>query len=237
VKVFLEAEWRKLIMVNYAIDPKVLENYLPANTELDIWKGKCYVSLIGFMFLNTRVKGIKFPFHVNFEEVNLRFYVKRNIEGEMSRRGVVFIREIVPKPILSFIANKLYKEHYVSMPMQHEWKQVEDAWKIAYKWKKEKWYSCEVQVSNELQPILEGSEEEFITEHYWGYSKLSENKTLEYRVNHPRWEIYPVNSYSIEVDFKALYGQDFELLNHQLPDSVFLAEGSEIQVFNYRNIF
>ncbi len=224
-------------MVNYAIDPKILIKYLPANTELDIWEGKCYVSLIGFMFLNTKVKGIKFPFHVNFEEVNLRFYVKRHIQGEEIRRGVVFIREIVPKPLLTFIANKLYKEHYVTMPMQHEWKEENDVLWISYKWMKEKWYSCQVQASSNLKAILPGSEEEFITEHYWGYSKLSESKTLEYRVNHPRWEVYPIQSYAVDVDFRALYGEDFGFLNHQKPDSVLLAEGSQIQVFNNRNVF
>ncbi len=234
---FLEAEWRKLIMVNYAIDPQILEKYLPANTELDIWKGKCYVSLIGFMFLNTKVKRIKFPFHVNFEEVNLRFYVKRKLDGETPRRGVVFIREIVPKHLLTFIANKLYKEHYVTMPMSHEWQLGIDDLMVSYKWKKEKWYSCHVHASNSLHEILPGSEEEFITEHYWGYSKISENKTLEYRVDHPRWQVYPIKSYSVEVDFKSLYGEDFGFLNHQKPDSVLLAEGSKIQVFNYRNIF
>ncbi len=224
-------------MANYAIDPEILKKYLPANTELDVWNGKCFVSLIGFMFLNTRVKGIKVPFHVNFEEVNLRFYVKRKIVGEASRRGVVFIREIVPKCMLSFIANKLYKEHYVTMPMQHEWQDINDGWKVEYKWKKDNWHSLQVEASNILNPIHIGSQEEFITEHYWGYSKLSENKTLEYRVEHPRWQIYPVNSFSINVDFASLYGQDFKFLNNQIPDSVFLAEGSEIQVFNNRNIF
>ncbi len=224
-------------MVNYAIDPKILKKYLPHNTELDFWEGKCYVSLIGFMFLNTKVKGVKFPFHVNFEEVNLRFYVKRNVEGESARRGVVFIREIVPKHLLTFIANKLYKEHYVTMPMHHEWKEENDGLRISYKWKKEQWYSCQVHASSNLQAILPGSEEEFITEHYWGYSKLSESKTLEYRVNHPRWEVYPIHSYAVEVDFRALYGEDFGYLNQQKPDSVLLAEGSQIQVFNNRNIF
>ena len=224
-------------MVNYAIDPKILQKYLPPNTELDFWEGKCYVSLIGFMFLNTKVKGFKFPFHVNFEEVNLRFYVKRNVEGKSIRRGVVFIREIVPKHLLTFIANKLYKEHYVTMPMQHEWKEENDGLRISYEWKKEKWYSCQVRASSNLKSILPGSEEEFITEHYWGYSKLSESKTLEYRVNHPRWEVYPIQSYAVDVDFGALYGEDFGFLNHQKPESVILAEGSQIQVFNNRNIF
>jgi len=225
-----------LVMANYAVNPEILKKYIPPNTTLDLWEGKCYVSLIGFMFLNTCLKGIKVPYHVNFEEVNLRFYVVREVNGEL-RRGVVFIREIVPKRILSFVANKLYREHYVTMPMQHEWKLVNDRLEVTYKWKKNNWHSISITALNTTLPIHPDSEEEFITEHYWGYSKLSESKTLEYRVEHPRWKILPIKSFTIEVDFKEVYGDDFSFLTSQVPDSIFMAEGSEIQVFNYRNIF
>ncbi|MBT8255930.1 MAG: DUF2071 domain-containing protein, partial [Bacteroidia bacterium] len=108
---FLKAEWRKLILVNYVVDPKILEPYIPNDTQLDLWQDKCYVSLVGFMFQNTKLLGVKVPGHVNFEEVNLRFYVKRKVGNEW-RRGVVFIKELVPKWALSFVANTVYGESY-----------------------------------------------------------------------------------------------------------------------------
>src|SRR4051812_37339218 len=117
---FLKAEWRKLAMINYAVDKKLLEPYLPRHTELDYWNNTCYVSLVGFMFLNTRIKGVKVPFHINFEEVNLRFYVRYK-EAEIWKRGVVFIQEIVPLPALTFVANTIYQEHYQTRPMKHRW--------------------------------------------------------------------------------------------------------------------
>jgi len=67
---FLNAQWKNLIMANYEVNPAVLGKYLPYKTELDTWNGRHYVSLVGFMFLDTKVLGIKIPFHVNFEEVN-----------------------------------------------------------------------------------------------------------------------------------------------------------------------
>lgn len=115
---FLKAEWRKLVLANYTIEPEILSKYVPFGTELDLWNGKCYVSLVGFMFLNTRLLGVKIPFHVNFEEVNLRFYVKR-LDRDTWKRGVVFIKEIVPKPALTFVANTVYQENYETLPMQH----------------------------------------------------------------------------------------------------------------------
>ncbi len=121
---FLTAEWRKLAFANYEVSPDMLLPYLPYGTELDLWKDRCYVSLIGFMFQETRLKGIKIPFHVNFEEVNLRFYVKR-WSGKEWRRGVVFIKEIVPKPAIAFVANTLYNENYQSLPMKHSWRTQE----------------------------------------------------------------------------------------------------------------
>ena len=131
---FLKAEWRKLILVNYEVDPSVLENYLPFGTELDLWNDKCYVSVVGFMFLNTKLLGLKIPFHVNFEEVNLRFYVKRK-EGGHWKRGVVFIKEIVPKPTLTFFANTVYKENYQTSPMKHIWSETSSERIVEYHWK------------------------------------------------------------------------------------------------------
>jgi uncharacterized protein len=233
---FLKAEWRKLVMANYAIDPKVLLPYLPKGTELDLWNGRCYVSLIGFMFLNTKLKGIKIPFHSNFEEVNLRFYV-RHKAGDEWRRGAVFIKEIVPLPTISIVANTIYGEHYETMKMQHSWDITSDKMVINYQWKKNhKWNSIEITTDTNKIKIDEGSEEEFITEHYWGYTKLSDNKTSEYGVEHPRWYVYKTLDYKIDCNFESIYGSEFTFLNKEKPISVFLAEGSDIEVKDGRKL-
>lgn len=228
-KTFLQAEWRKLAMANYAVKPELLLPFVPAKTELDFWNNSCYVSLVGFMFLNTRVLGIKVPFHVNFEEVNLRFYVRYQDAGEW-KRGVVFIKEIVPRAALTFVANTLYGEHYETLPMQHTWKTEADRLQVEYRWKKLAWHTFSVEADSNAVPLEARSEAEFITEHYWGYTKINTNKTSEYQVEHPRWEIYPTQNYAIDVDFRKVYGKEFAFLSKEKPASVFLAEGSEIRV-------
>jgi uncharacterized protein len=232
---FLQAEWRKLLMANYAVDPAVLKPFVPAHTELDLWNNTCYVSLVGFMFMNTKVMGIKVPFHVDFEEVNLRFYV-RHKSGSEWKRGVVFIKEIVPRAALTFVANTIYGEHYQTMPMTHEWLEDDGNLSVEYRWKHKDWHSMKATSGTALMRIEPNSEEEFITEHYWGYTKLSDLKTSEYGVEHPRWHVYPIKSYSIDVDFKQVYGDPFASLAHEKPKSVFLAEGSEIQVLSGKSI-
>jgi hypothetical protein len=234
-KTFLQAEWRKLVMANYAVDKNLLRNYLPPKTEIDLWNETCYLSLVGFMFINTKVKGFKIPFHINFEEVNLRFYVRYRDQGEW-KRGVVFIREIVPKPALTFVANKIYRENYETMPMKHAWTSSDDMLTIEYQWKKVRWHSLKVTCNNIASPIQDHSEEEFITEHYWGYTKLSEEKTSEYGVEHPKWEVYQTKEYAIDVDFGLIYEPEFNFLTTEKPISVFLAEGSEIRVKEGRQI-
>jgi uncharacterized protein YqjF (DUF2071 family) len=229
-KTFLTAEWRKLAMANYAVDPDILKKYLPAKTELDFWNDACYVSLVGFMFLDVKLMGIPIPYHRNFEEVNLRFYVKYKGDKTDWKRGVVFIKEIVPKPAITFVANTLYGEKYQTLPMNHVWESGNGKINIEYSWKLKEWNKFSVTVNNESKEILNGSEEEFITEHYWGYTKLSESKTSEYQVRHPRWRIYDVKDYHIQVRFGELYGKEFQFLENQKPDSIFLAEGSEVQV-------
>lgn len=228
-KTFLTAEWRKLAMANYVIDEKLLRQYLPNKTELDLWQGRCYVSLIGFMFMETKLLGLKIPLHVNFEEVNLRFYVRHLDQGQW-KRGVVFIKEIVPKPALTFVANTLYNEHYETMPMKHYWERIGNKLKVEYQWKKKSWNSFSVVTEDASTPIAVGSEEEFITEHYWGYTESAPGKTSEYGVQHPRWEVYKTVDYTIDVDFQDIYGSAFAFLQGEKPVSVFLAEGSEVSV-------
>ncbi len=222
-------------MANYVVDPAILTPFLPPKTELDLWNGRCYVSLVGFLFANTRLLGIKIPLHVNFEEINLRFYVKHH-DGTQWKRGVVFIREIVSKPALTFVANLMYKENYVTLPTSHSWIAASGALNVEYKWKKKDWNVLRISTEKKSQPILPGSEEEFITEHYWGYTRAGANASLEYGVEHPRWEVYPTRSFSIHVDFEDVYGVAFAFLSNQTPASVFLAEGSEIVVRGSKRI-
>lgn len=235
-KKFLTAEWRKLIMANYAVDCSLLLQYLPAHTKLDFWDGKCYVSLVGFMFKDVRVMGFRIPFHVNFPEVNLRFYVRFKENNEW-KRGVVFINEIVPKPAISYVANTFFNERYITLPMRHNWNGVDENLLINYQWKKNKtWNKLEAVASRASIPLEAGSKEEFITEHFWGYTAINGSKTGEYHVQHPRWTIYPVTEYKIDCDFENLYGKDFSFLANQAPASVFLAEGSAVTVYNKRII-
>lgn len=225
---FLKAEWRKLAIINYEINPEILLPYLPKGTALDFYKGKCYVSLVAFMFLNTKLLELPVPFHRNFEEVNLRFYVKKKEKGTW-KRGVVFIKEIVPRPALSFVANTIYKENYHTMQMKNLIHQKDDELLIRYSWKDKNWHSIQIIAENAPRPMEANSEFEFITEHYFGFTKKG-NTTSEYEVCHPKWDCYTIKDHQLDIDFQKNYGNNFECLNHRNPISVMLAEGSEVQV-------
>jgi len=227
---FLTADWAKLIMANYVVDPELLIPFLPKGVELDDFQGKQMVSLVGFMFLKTSIFRIPVPFLGDFEEVNLRFYVKRKVDGQW-RRGVVFVNESVPYGLVAWIANALYKEHYSVLKTWHSWKFSKLDQQISYNWEKSK-QIMELSATGQLvsQPMKEGSEEHFIFEHYYGYTLVSSNKTWEYNIQHPNWNVFPVTSFNIDCDFGLMYGQQFQRLNQQIPDSVFLAEGSKISV-------
>lgn len=228
---FLTAEWRKLIMANYVVDPSVLEPYLPAHTELDRWQGNAYCSLVAFMFRKVRVRGVSVPLHTRFPEVNLRFYVKFR-EDNGWKRGVVFISEIVPKPAITWVANTIFREHYRTLPMRHAQQQTGQELGINYAWKfRNKWNRLAVSANAVPQPLETGSKAEFITEHFWGYAAMDKARCSEYQVEHPRWDLYPVLQHEIDCDFAGLYGPAFANLSGQEPQSVFLAEGSPIKVW------
>jgi uncharacterized protein YqjF (DUF2071 family) len=228
---FLKAQWNNLVMLNYEVDPKILDEYLPPGTELDLWQGKALVSMVGFLFRETSVLGIKWPWHVNFEEVNLRFYVK-HFNGTEWKRGAVFVSEIVPKAMITLIANNLYKEHYHTMPMRHVIIPAENNHtQFLYAWKfKGRWNKLGATASDKLLDIEPGSAEEFIFEHYWGYNKLSATATMEYQVEHVSWQTGKVKDYVFDADVASLYGEAFVPFLEKKPVSAFFAVGSEIKV-------
>lgn len=232
---FLTAEWRYLAMLNYEVDPGILAPYIPRGTELDSWKGRTYVSLVGFLFQNTKVLGLSIPFHRNFEEVNLRFYVRREFKNEV-RRGVVFIREVVPRKAITFVANRCYHENYVTLPMSHAICFSKDApsqvTDIEYRWGvRSKENYVRLTTEGAAADLLPDSEEEFITEHFWGYSRQRSGTTLEYHVSHPSWRVWQAKEASFCGTDSALYGERFTQILNGKPVSAFLAEGSAITVY------
>lgn len=214
-KTFLTARWENLIMANYKIAPELLEPYMPHGVVPDTYHGNAYVSLVGFMFKDISIFKVPVPFFGSFEEVNLRFYVKR-MEGDVVKRGVVFINETVPYKVVAMLANMLYKEHYIAIPTRHSFKPSDSTEVMRYEWKQQgRWNSLQARVSNASEAMLPGSIEEFIFEHYYGYTKVTEHYSEEYRVNHPRWEVCRVLDYAVDCDFKAMYGDAFAALSGQ----------------------
>ncbi|HEY4008724.1 MAG TPA: DUF2071 domain-containing protein, partial [Acidobacteriaceae bacterium] len=192
---------------------------------------RCYVSLVAFLFDRVRVKGFAIPLHTRFEEINLRFYVRRREPDGSSKRGVVFIREFVPRRAIAFVAKRLYEEPYLALPTRHEIASTEELLTAKYAWKLGgRWHSLSAAGYLPSTPIALGSEEEFVTEHYWGYTKRSDGSTSAYQVEHPRWETYRLQSYEIAVDFERLYGPEFALLTDQWVSSVLFAEGAPVTI-------
>lgn len=234
---FLSARWENLIMANYEVDPTLLEPYLPKGLELDFYEDTALVSLVGFMFKKTNLFNIPVPFFGTFEEINLRFYVKR-VEGNSIKRGVVFIKELVPYPAVAWLANILYKEHYTVIPTNSVIQENESTKRISYQWEmKTIWNHFAATAKFKTKEMQVGSLEEFIFEHYYGYTKLNEQKTQEYQVYHPRWLINEVLSCSVFCDFKTLFGKKFSYLAYEEPHSVIMAEGSEVTVGWKRSVF
>jgi len=227
---FLTANWKYLAMLNFRIDPATLAERVPAGTELDFSNGETYVSIVGFMFYDTMLLGLPVPGHRNFEEVNLRFYVRKK-SRDTWRRGVVFVRELVPKIAIAVTARVFYGEPYQTLPMRSEVTDRDGEVNTRYEWRRgSKWEFLAISARGDSQIVPVGSHEEFITEHYWGYTKRG-NRTSEYRVEHPRWKIWPATTHEFCADISTLYGQDFVAPLSAPPASAFIADGSFVSVF------
>ena len=232
---FLKAKWENIIMANYEIDPAILLPFLPRGVELDLFDGKAYISLVGFMFKDTKLFNVTIPWFGTFEEINLRFYVVRK-EGNKVKRGVVFINETILYPIVAWMANKLYNEKYTVVPTKHQINADGATKKVNFEWLlNKKWNSIYVEAGTESVPMKSESLEQFIYEHYYGYTKIDENTSEEYKLQHPSWLVNKVAKYKINCDFKAMYGEAFSILNDTEPTAVFIAEGSAVGIEWKRN--
>jgi uncharacterized protein YqjF (DUF2071 family) len=236
---FLTAEWRSLAMLNYAVDPALLAPLVPRGTELDTFEGRTYISLVGFRFERTRVRGLWIPFHSDFDEVNLRFYVRRTVGNEV-RRGVAFIREVVPRWAIAAVANSVYHERYISLAMRHRIAgpvseggrtSVQYGWRVDGQW-------AELRLEAEGKPVrpLAGSLEEFVAEHYWGYAAQPNGETMEYRVEHEPWRVWRAAQARFEGDCTSLYGREFATCLKTPPDSALLSEGSAVVVHDGKTV-
>jgi uncharacterized protein len=231
-------------MLNYEVDPRLLDEYVPRGTVLDSFLGKTYVSLVGFRFCRTRLFGfLSVPLHSDFEEVNLRFYVHRG-EGGENRRGVVFIAEIVPRWAIAATARLVYGENYVSLPMKHRVCAEASKKKATYQWQvkgqvegqvKDQWCQLAAQAIGAPELPREGSLEQFITEHYWGYS-TQRSGSFEYHVSHAPWQVWMSATGGFEGDATALYGAELGRTLQGRPSSAFIAEGSPVTVFRGRRL-
>jgi uncharacterized protein len=216
-------------MLNYVVDPRIILPLVPPGTEIDYENRETFVSVVGFLFLDTRLLGLPVPLHRDFEEVNLRFYV-RGKSADTWRRGVVFVREFVPKRAIALIARSFYGEPYLAVPMKHNIEHVDLRLKVEYSWRRgTKWESLKMSASGESQNIPAGSHAEFITEHYWGYTSVRAGCS-EYRVQHPRWKIWNADSFEFSADVVALYGEQFAETLAAPPRSAFIADGSAVSV-------
>lgn len=229
---FLTAEWRDLAIINFDVDPACLERFVPRGTQISLWQGRCFASIVAFRFLDTRILGVPVPFHRNFEELNLRFYVSREDGGKL-RRGVVFIKEIVPRRAVTLVARAVYNENYHTLPMRHE---VGSGF-ARYEWRTNgHWSNLAVEACGPASVPKLDSKESFIAEHHWGYVVQRDGATVEYRVERPRWRVAPASVISWDLDARSMYGEFLATCLEGAPASAFLAEGSPVSVGRSRRL-
>jgi uncharacterized protein YqjF (DUF2071 family) len=229
-KVFLTANWRRLTSINFAIDPKVLHNHLPKGTELEAYNGEHYVSLVGFRYCDTRLRNVRIPGHTRFEEINLRFYVRRKLKNGQWRSEVAFTKLFFPKPALTFVAKRIYKENYETRKMRHKWVEDDAQLSVSYALRKDSWQSFEVLASRKTERINPENSAHFFSKHYWGTSRIGNGASTIYKIDHPEWNMHPVYSWNIDVDFATVFGPEFQELSTSKPESVQLFDGSEVVV-------
>jgi len=224
---FLTARWSNLAILTYEVPPALLTPHLPSGLELDGRGGSAFASLVAFDFEDTRVRGVAWPGFRRFPEINLRFYVRQG-----NRRGVVFVREFVPRPLVSWLARALYNEPYLVAPIESG---VAEDGAAMVTTRRLRWRgrSHAIDVTGNKPAVRPGEDTEahFFKEHQWGFGRDRRSRTLVYEVRHPLWDVYPVRSWSLDFDWAQVYGPEWGFLSAHEPASVVLAAGSAVSVY------
>jgi len=228
---FLTARWSNLFLGTYAAPEELLRPHLPPGLEFDRRDGQCFVSLVAFDFFDTRVLGMPWPGFRNFPELNLRFYVRHN-----EQRGVVFIREFIARRFVASMANWLYNESYIVAPMRSV--VMEKPERIHVEHRIEFGERAHVLAATGAKPAFEpkpDSIEHFFKEHEWGFGTMRD-RLIGYRVDHPIWRVYPVNDWTIDIDWTMLYGPSWSVMQGATPYSTILAVGSPVAVHTWQRL-
>jgi uncharacterized protein YqjF (DUF2071 family) len=229
---FLTARWENLILANFAVPDDLLLPRLPRGLDLDRWEGRAFVSLVAFEFRNTRVFGISWPGYRDFPEINLRFYVRRG-----SDRGVIFIREIVGLRLVARIARWVYNEPYRVSALKSFVTRTSDVVEVEHRLPgRDRVHTIRATGSVPAIRAAPDNVEHFFKEQRWGFGQTRRGATLMYEVDHPLWATYPVRSFSIDLDWDAVYGPEWGFLTKATPASVILAAGSPVSVYRHRPV-
>lgn len=225
---FMTARWTNLVLVNYRVPETWLTPYVPPGAWLDTPDDEPeshLISLVAFHFSETRVLGVPLPTAGHFPELNLRFYVR-----DEHRRATTFMKEYVPVPLVALGARLLYHQPYELATIAHRLT-MRDGRVESYTRFRQGANSGEIRISARDEPVIpaEGTIEHFIKEHYWGADTAPDGGALWYRVEHPRWEIWPVESATVDFDPGALLGPPWNTLDWDAArHSVQLARGSAV---------
>ena len=129
----------------------------------------------------------------------------------------------------------MYNEPYAAVPMRHTYGAVAEAGaptSVEYGWQSGGgWNAIHVAPYGIGRHATNESEQQFITEHYWGYTRQRDGSTVEYRVAHEPWRVWSVAKPCIQGDCSATYGKEFARILQAPPTSAFLADGSAVTVY------
>jgi uncharacterized protein len=226
--------WRDVLITTWAVDAALLEPYRPAGTTLDMWNGHGLLSIVGMRFLDLQVAGVAMPFHQDFEQINFRFYVRRDTEED--RRGVVFLKQIVPSSSMALIATLLYNESFLTTATRYDITRAAQGWTL-YEWMVAgRWNR--VSAIRRGEPIMPGSDtiETFIKDRPWAYTRQADGSTVEFEAQHPVWPIYSTHEMLLDCDVVPLIGAPFVPVLSAQPLSTFVATGSDVTLHPGRSI-
>ena len=200
---------------------------LAPGVEPDRWNGKTHASLVALEMRDVRVRGWRIPGFTAHPQVNFRVYARHR-----AHPAVVFVRELVPSRIIAAIGRLRYGEPFQTARISTRVMEGTADLTVEYRFGPgAARYRVGVLAARDGAIPAATTFEHYLKERTHGCRTDRQGRVGTFRVEHPRWAVRKVMSVDYAVDFAALYGPQWDVLNHSRPVSTILAVGSNVSVY------
>lgn len=187
-------EWNNAVFLHWEVELEELNKFVPSELEIDLFGGKAWVSLVAFTMEKIRPKNLpSFPPVSDFDEINIRTYVKSN-----GKTGVYFLSIEGGTSLSCKVAKRISELPYRYSKMNRQ-KGLYESTNSEF----EDRLTLEYQIGNSKENKTEL--DKWLTERYALFQD-TDQAINEFEIHHLEWPINEIDIKRIELKYLRFKG-------------------------------